>query len=397
MTQQLLIAGGGIGGLAAAVAARRAGWAVHLFEQAAGFSEVGAGIQLGPNGATLLRDWGLLDTSLKDSVARPRRLAVRDAHTGRELAALPLAERAEALYGAPYLTVHRADLHAALLAAAGEAGATLHGGRRITGVRAQGDSVRAAAGGTDEVEGDALVGADGLWSVVRAQVVANDAAPRATGHLAYRGLVRQADLPPAFRSDEVTAWLGARMHGVTYPVRGGEWLNLVCVVEGARAGDARSWDHAADAPDLQAAIGPVCTELSDRLRAVPTWRLWMLHDRPPLRDASQMAAGRIALLGDAAHPMLPYLAQGAGMALEDARELQRVLAVADGKLIDVPTALKRYALNRWARCARVQRRSQRNGVIFHAAGPLRWGRDAAMALLGERLLDLPWLYRGATG
>jgi salicylate hydroxylase len=227
--------------------------------------------------------------------------------------------------------------------------------------------------------------------------VAGGEAPRATGHLAYRGLVRQADLPAALRSDEVTAWLGPRMHGVTYPVRGGEWLNAVCVVEGARAGDARHWDHAANAADLESALGPVCAELLDRLRAVPAWRLWMLHDRPPLRDAGLMAAGRLALLGDAAHPMLPYLAQGAGMALEDARELQRVLAVADGRLIDVPTALRRYALNRWARCARVQRRSQRNGVIFHAGGPLRWGRDAAMALVGDRLLDLPWLYRGAAG
>jgi salicylate hydroxylase len=396
MTQQLLIAGGGIGGMAAALAARRAGWDVHLFEQASEFSEVGAGIQLGPNASAILREWDLLDTALKDGVARPARLAVRDARTGRELGSLPLAGRAEALYGAPYLTVHRADLHAALRSAARAAGATLHEGRRITGVREQGDSVRAAAGGDEDVEGDALVGADGLWSVVRAQV-AGDKAPRATGHLAYRGLVRQADLPAALRSDEVTAWLAPRMHGVTYPVRGGEWLNAVCVVEGASSGDARHWDHAANAADLESALGPVCTELLDRLRAVPAWRLWMLHDRPPLRDAGRMAAGRIALLGDAAHPMLPYLAQGAGMALEDARELQRVLAVADGRLIDVPTALRRYALNRWARCARVQRRSQRNGVIFHAAGPLRWGRDAAMALLGDRLLDLPWLYRGGAG
>jgi salicylate hydroxylase len=397
MTQQLLIAGGGIGGMAAALAARQAGWEVHLLEQAAAFSEVGAGIQLGPNATRVLREWNLLQGDLLAQAAAPRHLRVRDAVRGRELGRMRLGEAFEARYGAPYLTLHRADVQEALRGAAQAKGARLHTGRRITRVIELEHGVQLVVDGLQEpVEGDALAGADGLWSVIRAQV-ADAEPPRATGHLAYRGLVRQADLPAALRSDAVTAWLGPRMHGVTYPVRGGEWLNAVCVVLGERPGDARSWDHAAHAPELQSALGPVCGELRDLVQAVPSWRLWMLHDRAPLRDASQMAAGRIALLGDAAHPMLPYLAQGAGMALEDARELQRVLAVADGRLIDVPTALNRYALNRWARCARVQRRSRRNGVIFHATGPLRWGRDAAMALLGERLLDLPWLYRGDGG
>jgi salicylate hydroxylase len=397
MTQQLLIAGGGIGGLSAAIAARRAGWEARLFEQAHTLSEAGAGIQLGPNATRILREWGLLESDLRDLAAAPRSLRVRDAVSGRELASLRLGDPFEQRYGAPYLTLHRADLQSALLRAAEREGARLHTDRRLEQVSALEQGVRVTLTNAPEpVEGEALVAADGLWSVVRPELPGTDA-PRATGHLAFRGLARQSGLPAAQRSQEVTAWLGPRMHGVTYPVRGGEWLNVVCVVQGKRAGDARSWDHEAAAPELEAALGPACAALRDLLHAVPGWRLWMLHDRAPLRAAGQMAAGRIALLGDAAHPMLPYLAQGAGMALEDARELQRVLAVADGRTLDVPTALQRYALNRWERCARVQRRSRRNGVIFHASGPLRWGRNAALGLLGERLLDLPWLYRGAAG
>jgi salicylate hydroxylase len=127
---------------------------------------------------------------------------------------------------------------------------------------------------------------------------------------------------------------------------------------------------------------------------VPGWRLWPVHDRDPMRGPQEMALGRCALLGDAAHPMRPYLAQGAGMAIEDAYELQRVLAPCDGRILDVPTSLKRYALNRWERCARVQRRARRNGTIFHATGLLRAGRDLALRAGGEPVLDLPWLYRG---
>jgi salicylate hydroxylase len=393
MTQQLLIAGGGIGGLAAAIAARRAGWEVRLYEQSPTLTEAGAGIQLGPNATAILQEWGLLDGELAARPARPQRLRVHDAIGGAELASLRLGESFAGRYGAPYLTFHRADLHAALLRAATAAGTHVQAGQRIHAVQTSGDAVRVAAGSTLDVEGDALVGADGIWSDVRPRVVA-DGPPLATGHLAWRSLARQADLPERLRSQDVTAWLGPRMHLVTYPVRGGEWLNAVCVVEGGLEGDVQGWDHAGDAAVLEAALGRAGPQVRERLQAMTGWRLWVLHDRPPLRGPHEMAAGRIALLGDAAHPMRPYLAQGAGMALEDARELQRVLAVADGRTIDVPTALRRYALNRWQRCARVQRRARRNGLIFHATGPLRWGRDAAMRVLGEHLLDLPWLYRG---
>ena len=414
MTRQALIAGGGIGGLAAALAASRAGWDVRLYERASAFSEVGAGVQLGPNVVRLLHGWGL-QGALGRVAAFPDRLVVRDAVSGHELGALPLGSRALEKYGAPYLTLHRADLHALLLQAVqardhvwlnlnNPVVGYADNGREVT-LRTQPAAV--ATPGLDpaqaepllEIEGDALIGADGLWSRVRQQML-NDAPPRVTGHLAYRAMLPQTSLPARLRSQQVTVWLGPKLHVVHYPVRGGEWLNVVAIVQGQVAGDLQSWDHHANAADLQQAMGQTAKLLRDLIQAVtdggnragPSWRLWPLNDRPPMSGAHQHSKGRVALLGDAAHPMRPYLAQGAGMAIEDAAELGSVLALALDPAFDVPTVLQRYALNRWERNARVQARSQRNGQIFHAQGPLRWARDASMKLLGEKLLDLPWLY-----
>lgn len=394
MTRELLVAGGGIAGLAAAVAARRAGWEARVFEQAPTFSEIGAGIQLGPNATRILHEWELLagDGELARLAFAPPRLRVRDGADGRELAQLELGTAIARRYGAPYLTVHRADLHAALLAAAREAGTRLHPDCRVQVAEERADAVALRTGRTSGVEGDALAVADGVWSALRGQVL-DDGPPQSTGHLAYRGLVRQQDLPVSLRSEEVTAWLAPRMHLVTYPVRGGEWLNAVCVVQGTQPGDPRDWDHAASRKQLDAALGPVCNEIRERIASLPDWRLWVLHARAPVASADQLARGRIALVGDAGHPMRPYLAQGAGMAVEDARELQRVLSVADGRVLDVPTLLRRYALNRWERVAKVQERSERNGTVFHATGPLRVARNAALRSLGAKLLDQPWLYR----
>ena len=417
MTRQALIAGGGIGGLAATLAASRAGWDVRLYERAPAFSEVGAGVQLGPNVVRVLHGWGLQD-ALRQVAAFPDRLLVRDALSGQELGALLLGKRALEKYGAPYLTLHRADLHALLLRAVqARDHVWLKLNSPVVGYADSGREVilrtQPAAADTPglhseqaapllEAEGDALIGADGLWSRVR-NLMLNDAPPRVTGHLAYRAMLPQTSLPARLRSQQVTVWLGPRLHVVHYPVRGGEWLNVVVIVQGQVAGDLQSWDHHANDADLQQAAGQMARLLQDLIQAVtdggnrtgPSWRLWPLSDRPPMSGAHQQAKGRVALLGDAAHPMRPYLAQGAGMAIEDAAELGSALAQALDPAFDVPTVLQRYALNRWERNARVQARSLRNGQIFHAQGPLRWARDASMKLLGEKLLDMPWLYAGA--
>lgn len=394
MKKQVLVAGGGIGGLAAALGASRAGWDVRLYERAAAFSEVGAGVQIGPNVVRRLQAWGL-QQRLQAVAAFPSRLQVRSALSGKELAVLPLGPTAVERYGAAYATIHRADLHGLLLDGLAQyTDAHIHLGLAIDSFADTGDVVTVRTSQGRVVEGDALIGADGLWSGTRNQLLGT-MPPRVTGHLAYRALVPQQALPEALRTRQITAWLGPHLHAVQYPVRCGELQNLVVIVQGPAPQDLENWDHAANADGLAHALQGTCTALQDLVQGLADagagWRLWPLCDRPPVRNADDMARGLVALLGDAAHPMRPYLAQGAGMAIEDAAELQRALAMHD---LDVPLRLRRYALNRWQRNARVQARSTRNGRIFHATGPVRWGRDLSLRLLGERLLDVPWLYRG---
>lgn len=393
-----LIVGGGIGGLSAALALARAGHTADLMEQAPAFSEVGAGIQLGPNVVRRLRALGLGE-ALNAIVAHPERLCVSSALNGGRIATMPLAGAMEQRYGAPYFTVHRADLHGLLLEAVraqAEGAVTLSTGARIERLSTRGDEVVCAA--TDDGrawEGDALVGADGVWGRVRPRIWPEAASARPTGHMAFRALLKQDTLPAALRSRQVDVWLAPRLHAVAYPVRGGEWLNLVVLVESPpdeAAADARDWDQSASRAALDRATGHVGQPLRALLDAVPAWRAWTLCDRTPLAGPQEMVDGRVALLGDAAHPMLPYLAQGAGMAIEDAVALAQQLGGCTPA--QVPQALVRYAHARWARNAQVQARARRNGRIFHLGRPVRWGRDLAMRLAGPALMDQPWLYAG---
>ncbi|SFM08300.1 FAD-dependent monooxygenase [Variovorax sp. OV329] len=399
MPARILIAGGGIGGLAAAVALARRGQSVEVLEQAPAFAEIGAGIQLGPNVTRRLKSLDLLDGALK-LAARPPAVAVRDAQDGSLLARMPLADTIERKYGGPYLCIHRADLHGVLLEAARALAprVELSTGVQITQVAARGDTVCVGAGAEHAWEGDGLVGADGLWSLVRRRVSEDAAPPRATGHTAWRALVRIDALPAALRSSEVQVWLGERLHAVAYPVRAGAFLNVVVIAEVQPGGawvqkpDPADWDQQADLAALLAAIGKRCDGVFPLIEAMPQWRAWLLNDLPPLSGPQDMVRERIALLGDAAHPMLPYLAQGAGMAIEDAVALAD--RVGTGAAADLPAAFARYAAARWQRNARVQARAQRNGEVFHAGGARRMARDAALRVLGAHLLDNPWLYEG---
>jgi len=390
MKQPIVIAGGGIGGLAAALRCAAPEAMVHVIERAQAFSEVGAGIQIGPNVTRILMAWGL-DKAVQSVAAFPDFLRIRQAHSGAQTGQLRLGVTAVARYGAPYATVHRADLHGVLLQAVQEqTRVQLILNQDVTGYAQHTDGVSVQLANGEPMMAKALVGADGLWSKLRAQML-GDTAPHFTGHLAYRAMLLQSELPAALRTQSVTVWMGPRLHVVQYPVRRGELLNLVAIVHGPAPSDMTLWDHAANAADLARALGDVCGDLKALIEAVPAWRLWPLCDRVPMRGAHQQAQGAVALLGDAAHPMRPYMAQGAGMAIEDADALGQCLAMPGA---DVPAKLAHYAQLRWQRNARVQQRAIRNGQIFHAQGLLRWGRDTSMRLLGEGLLDVPWLYGG---
>jgi salicylate hydroxylase len=391
----ILIVGGGIGGLAAALACAQRGAQAQVIERAEVFSEVGAGIQMGPNVTRTLFSWGL-EKALREVVFTPERLHVRDVQSGRSLGVLRLAQRSLKTYGAPYWTVHRADLHQILLQQVVNSGAVkLRLNSQVESMRDDGDhlavSVRGATSGhLETLQTETLVGADGLWSATRQYVTAK-VAPNVTGLLAYRALVPMQSLPAALRTQDVTVWVGPKVHAVLYPVKSGEYLNLVVIVQGPPPEGPDAWDHAANQQGLEVAMGFAHADLKKVLEAVDAWRLWPLCDRPPVSGPHEMTRGRIALLGDAAHPMRPFLAQGAGMAIEDADQLAACWAKAN---LSVQDRWHLYAKNRWARNAKVQQKSIRNGEIFHAEGVLRWGRDLAMRTLGESIMDVPWLYAG---
>jgi salicylate hydroxylase len=271
----------------------------------------------------------------------------------------------------------------------------------------------------DSYSADALIGCDGLWSQVRKHVL-GDQMPLATGHVAWRALLPMHVVPPALESEYVTAWLAPKTHAIAYPVRRSQFLNLVVITEDdqpAATPNPQSWSRDATglSPLKHMKMGAqfgiqlansLPDALSNLLQKVTGpdgdgWTRWTLFDRAPMTSSVEMAHPahpRIALLGDAAHPMRPYLAQGAAMALEDAQALAAGFAAAfsqgkDDLSSQIPAVLQQYAQKRWQRAARVQARSRRSGTIFHMDGPLRWGRNAAMALLGPSVMDLPWLYR----
>jgi len=389
----IAVVGGGIGGLAAALALGRNGHDVHVFEQAAVLSEAGAGIGLGPNAMRVLQAWGL-GPSLQQAGCVPHQLIARHADNGRIAGQLPMRQAFIDAYGAPYLTVHRADLQQLLLnAVSQQTSATLLTNHPLSDLAINTHGVELQfQDNEDKHQAQILIGADGLNSAVRTTVFDKTPA-QASGHWAYRALLPMHEVPQAFRQNDIGIWMGKRLHVVHYPVRGGDFLNLVVLLESPQQASQPGWDvsrsTAQISADLKLATHHTCTELQNLIRAANGWRAWCLFDREPLHQASQMAKGRVALLGDAAHPMLPYLAQGAGMAIEDAACLanhwQNTSFTEEDRLLN-------YAQARWQRVSQVQQRARRNGRIFHADGLLRWARDTAMKVGGARLMDMPWLY-----
>ncbi len=385
MTAHFLIAGAGIGGLGAALALAQTGAKVTVLEQSDVFGEVGAGVQISPNAYKVLCDWGLAEV-LKQTANFPEKLQVRSAASNKLLGQLELGNKASSRYGYPFATFHRADLHTLLLnAVRRQPNVALHLNARVSHIAESNQQLTVTTESGGEFTADALIGADGVRSRVRQQVV-DATPPRATGHTAWRALLPVADVPSELQQDQVTAWLAPDSHTIAYPVQQGKSLNLVYCAENRGK------------IDLQPAY-LLTLQLSKSLQKIfqiatetNAWTRWDLFDRSPMASSAEMfnpAHPHIALLGDAAHPMLPYLAQGAGMALEDA---QALAAAVQHNREDLPAALQLYAQSRWQRNAQVQTRAARNGMIFHAKPPVSWARDAAMGLLGEKLLDMPWLY-----
>lgn len=387
----VIIAGAGIGGLTAALALAHRGFRVIVLEQAERLEETGAGIQLSPNAARTLIELGL-EEKLRASAVTPTALRVLAAASGREIARMPLGETASARYGAPYWTIHRGDLQAALAeAAARRLDVTLKLGMRVEDFVAHPNGITVSARcGTRTLDerGLALIGADGLWSAVR-QRLGYPEPPRSAGRTAWRGLVPAREVAPEFRTPLVHLWLGRDAHLVHYPVKSGEAINIVFITSGDRS-NARGWSEPAGRADLVARLAAQSWAPQARaLVALPdAWLKWALYDRAPLRHWSK---GPVALLGDAAHPALPFLAQGAAMAVEDAAVLAHCLAHSPD---DPGAALRAYCAVRRTRTRAVARLAAHNGTTYHLAGVAGLVRDIVMrGLGGERLLRrYDWIY-----
>jgi len=384
--ERVLIAGGGIGGLAAAIALGRRGIETEILERSQFTEETGAGIQLGPNATRALAALGVLD-AIEPHAFRPEAIVIYDGISGRKLSSMPLGKHAEQRYGAPYLTLHRADLHAGLRAVAQSlAPAVLRPGFELTAIDAQGGDVVALAVDGSEAEGASLIGADGLWSTVR-PLISPAASLRFTGASAWRARLPRGNLPPPFDAPVVGLWLGPGTHIVHYPVRGGGDLNVVAITEGGA--ERQGWNQPGGAETLLASFTRWTKDSKSLLERAEGWRSWSLFRLAPLRSWS---AGPIALLGDAAHPVLPFLAQGAALAIEDAVTLAACIEAWPG---DPPAAFRRYEGLRRPRVARVQRLSRRYGWLYHVRGPLRPARNLILERRSEEtaLRRFDWLYR----
>jgi salicylate hydroxylase len=390
VSRRAILAGAGIGGLTAALALSRARFDVTLYERAEALEEFGAGVQLTPNATRVLSNLGVLESVQAFALCPSAILAIRGSDD-TPLTRMPVDN---ARWGAPYLTIHRADLQRALAEALRrQPNVRLCFGSTVAEIETHSDriSVGVEQGATTiQDSADLLIGADGLRSRVRERFGFGKAdRPAFAGRVAFRATANSAHVDSGWIRPEVCLRLGSGAHLVHYPMRGGSILNLVAVIESTwrSVADEHPWDGEADRPALDRAFSRWSKATRDLLAATSHWRAWPLYCRPPIASFS---IGRIALLGDAAHPMVPFLAQGAAQAIEDAGVLERVFSQTQS----IPDGLVAYSRVRVGRVARIQIEANRHGRTYHLKGPRAFARDASIRLLGAGRLSAgyDWLY-----
>jgi salicylate hydroxylase len=376
---EVLVIGGGIGGLATALAVARTGRAVRVLERSAAFGEVGAGIQLAPNATRILDGLGVLD-AIREVGVLPRRLVLADAVSGGELTALDLTDFPER-YGAPYVVLHRTDLHRILLDACAAEGVALQTGAHVVDVRDLGSEVALTTADGHTLTGSAAVGADGLRSQVRRLFSGDE--PICSGYVAYRGAVPTEQVSSDVRRRDVVAWVGPGLHLVQYPLRSGRMYNQVAVFRSdAYTRGEPDWG---DPAELEERFALCSDHVRESIPLLGRDQRWPMYDREPVPT---WVKGRIGLLGDAAHPMVQYLAQGACQAVEDAATLAAAL-----ERHDVEPAFLAYQEVRAPRTARVQRAARTWGQIWHVDGVAKLLRDELFVRRHERdHTHVEWLY-----
>jgi 3-hydroxybenzoate 6-monooxygenase len=387
MTERILIVGGGIGGMACALALANKGIASHVIEGSSALGEVGAGIQIGPNAFKVFARLGITEAINKVAVF-PKAVNMRDALTDEPIFRMNAGDSMLKRFGAQYAVIYRPDLHDAIIDACKAKPNLIQItlGEKITAFSQTGTSATVTTESGTTFTGRALVGADGLWSVIRAGII-GDGKPRVSGHIAYRAVLPINEVPEPLRKHEVTLWGGPKTHLVVYPLRRGELLNLVAVFHSDRYDEG--WDAYGDVEELNKRFKGQQPVVLDLLAKINTWKMWVLCDREPAKNWSQ---GRVTLLGDAAHPMLQYMAQGASMAMEDAVVLADKVVAHD---FDFEKAFLDYQAMRYLRTARVQLTARFYGDVYHASGATA---DLRNAMLKGKDPDnhegLAWLYDG---
>src|SRR5882757_5299605 len=383
--RSVLVVGGGIGGLAAALALARKGIAVRVSEQAPEFKEIGAGIQLGPNIFRMFECLGITD-EINRFAALPENLMMLDSVTGQEVTRISLGSEFRSKFKYPYAVIHRGDLHRVLLAACQQDELVeLCPATKIEAVEERSGAIVAITDKGDRQSADALIGADGLWSTIRPLIV-NDGKPTVSGHIAYRAVLPTSEMPEHLRWQSMVLWAGEKTHLVHYPLRGGELFNLVAVFHSDKYEEG--WDSFGDADELHKRFACTCSEVRTLLAKIDNWRMWVLCDRAPVK---QWSRGPMTLLGDAAHPMLQYLAQGAGMTIQDAVCIADCVDEAEGEFT---SAFHLWQTAPYLRTGRVQITARVYGEFFHASGVARELRNM---FLGSRtqhdaLQSMEWLY-----
>jgi 3-hydroxybenzoate 6-monooxygenase len=389
-TQPVLIAGGGIGGLAVALGLARKGIRSILLEKASALGEIGAGIQLGPN-AFHAFDYLGVGEAARNMAVYVERQRLMDAMTAEEICHVDLGEAFRARFGNPYAVVHRGDLHGVFLKACRDTNLIdLRVSSEVVGYDQDGSSVTAKLASGDRVTGSLLIGADGLWSNVRRQVV-GDGKPRVSGHTTYRSVIPTEQMPEDLRWNAATLWAGPKCHLVHYPLSGWKVFNLAITCHN----DAP--EPVAGKPVSKEEVMKGFAHIHERALEIIhhgiNWKLWVLCDRDP---TDRWVDGRVVLLGDAAHPMMQYFAQGACQAMEDAVCLSHMMGSHPG---DQASALENYRAQRFPRTAKVQMLSRAIGEhIYHPDGEHARLRNAIMSAKSQEewYSDLAWLY-GGTG
>jgi 2-polyprenyl-6-methoxyphenol hydroxylase-like FAD-dependent oxidoreductase len=381
---RVLVVGGGIGGLATALALSRKGIPVQLLEQAPQFTEIGAGIQLGPNVFRMFEVLGLTE-QMFHWAAFPEGLEFRDSITAETIVDMKIDKRFHDKYRAPYGVIHRADMLNVILDACKTSSLIkLATSQKVIAIDDTGGGVTVRTEAGETYKGAALVGCDGLWSTVREKIV-GDGKPVVSGHIAYRAVLPTADWPKEYRLPKMIVWCGEKTHLVHYPLRRGELFNLVVVFHSDRYEEG--WDTYGDPAELHARFVDKCEPVRTLLQKVNAWKMWVLCDRPAIKNWTK---GRLTLLGDAAHPMLQYLAQGGNTAIEDAVCLANQIE-ASGR--DYEAAFQKYQELRYLRTARVQLMARVFGEIYHASGVNRELRNKVLREWTEQGgVDMSWLY-----